>query len=248
MNKYIFLGVGFAIGAVTGSVATYFYLDKKLEKLYEDEIRDAKEVYERQRDRINRLVEDNNAKENKVLTDIKAAVAKSREGASDKSRPYTKYSSMFENKPELEELAAREHPVESDFDDQGAPFDPDGVDLSEGYYDDKVPEDVVENYIAERPKDRGVFILDDDESTFTGDPMYEDCALIYYEGDDTWTDENDEEVNILDLFDRKEILYAVIEKLDSQDAVYVKSNATMVIYECTKVNGTYTYHVLGMKE
>lgn len=245
MNKYICLGVGFAIGAVVGSVATYFYLDKRLEKIYEDELQDVKDVYERQRQRINELVENNSPKENKVLTDIKAAAVESRHSTEP---TYTKYSSMFENKPELEELAAREHPTENDFDKEGAPFDPDGTDLSEGYYDDEVPEDCVENYIAERPKDRGIYILDDDESTFTGDPMYEDCALTYYAGDDTWTDDQDEEVPILDLFGDKKTLYDVIEKFESQDAVYVKSNATMVIYECTKINGTYTYYVCGMKE
>lgn len=233
MSK-LHVGIGFALGLVTGAGATYLLLKKRMDNQLEKDTASIKKVYRDEVDRLKKIQKDSRTEAEKLSERYQEAMA-----TSELSRkPYVKNSGPTP----YHQMA--EHPTEEDFDQNGQPYDPDGTSINEGYIHDDIPEEFADQYVGPRPDNNRVFLIDEDR--YAGDPQYEKLQVTYYEIDGVWADEQEEILQLSDfLSDNVDLAGDILKLLATEDAVYVRNNAIQADYEVVSLETSYADTVYG---
>lgn len=238
MSK-LYFGVGFALGLLTGTSATYFLLKKKMDDQLEKDTYSIKKVYREEMDRLKTLKKETRTDAEKLserYADAMVTSELSRQPyAEEEKREPTPYHQMSD------------HPTEEDFDENGQPYDPDGTSINDGYIHDDVPEELADQYVGPRPRNNRVYLID--EQIYAGDPQYEKFQITYYEEDGVWADDQDEVLQPSDwLGEGVDLLPTIQGLLVTEDAVYVRNNGNQADYEVISLECSYREIVFGGRQ
>lgn len=230
MSKF-HVGIGFALGLLTGAGATYFFLNKRMDAQLEKDTAEIKKVY---REEIERL--------KKARTSDRESIEKLSEKYADEMAE--KYADVKQEPTAYDKIS--DYPKEEDFDKDGKPYNPEGVDISDSTIPDEIPEGMEDQYVAPRPRGNRVYIIDED--IYAGDPQYEKFQITYYEADGVWADDQDEVLQPSDfLSEGIDLLPTIQELLVTEDAVYVRNNGTWADYEIISLETSYVETVFGKR-
>ena len=236
MNKGIIFALGTVVGAAAGIAGTYFYLNKKMDKIIQSEIDEGISDY------INYV----NEREKKEALEAGENSEDSEEGGNDLSECPSE---------------ARRGPVEAVSDSEGKKNK--GINYNEiidglnyGKFDYTKPGksieetgEIEESHVIKDVKDNkeypAPYILEDGEDIWNENNSYAKIELIYYSKDQVITDYADREVDgAHDLIGRNNI--DVLDNCeDEKDAIiYVMNESMATIYEVSLIRKSYTDDVL----
>lgn len=224
------------IGAAIGSVVTWYIARDYYEKINAE---DAEEVRAWARQQI-----DEKHKASVDIPDQPTDVSDSREDprpwipTKEEIGTYNDYAKAYQGgestKPSLEEIrAGLEHPTE---DDEATEEPDEEEELEEGYIDANPDFDDLD---PERPP----YIIPEHEFSSDSIPEWGKEQLIYYEDDDTLTDEDDHPLEV-DIVGGENLTQFDREK----NILFVRNNRLHCDYEVELVHDSYASYVLGIEE
>lgn len=244
MNWKVF--AAFIAGGVVGGLGTWYGVRKHYKSLADEEIaimtehyrKKLKEAEDTNTVSVELPVDITEEKKKEVLELLKKAPSSVNvveetpserlRTASKRDRESTPYSSMYKEKPSLEDLkAAMEHPMD----------------------DDEIPEDALEEgveAVLEPQPDilPGPYVISEED--YASDWRFEKITITYYSGDQTLADEDE---TIIDDVDRV-VSDEAIKQLVDEDlgAIYVRNEKLGIDYEVTLNYGDYSEIVLGFTD
>jgi len=247
MNKGIIFVLGTVVGAAAGIAGTYFYLNKKMDKIIQSEIDEGISDY------MNYIQEKESLSECVSRTERDKEAADADENSED----------LKDGGNNLSECPseARRGPVEAvsdskDKKNKGINYNEIIEGLNYGKFDYTKPGKSVED-TGEIEESQGIkdvkddkeypapYILDDGEDLWNENNSYAKIELIYYSKDQVITDYADREVDgAHDLIGRNNI--DVLDSCeDEKDAIiYVMNESMATIYEVSLIRKSYTDDVL----
>lgn len=210
----------FLCGLGTGLFANGFILDYELRRpIGKDELIEPIESSSKESKTEERTTNRENAKEG-LRIDLKGSRGYSREVNA------TNYARYFEERDEELDLASREHPLDDDEENEKT--------------SDSIQH--VENVLEDEDQHDVIFQIGEDEYCDAESANYDKIAVIYYEGDNTYTDESTD--NLFPAFE--DHIGSEPLEFDDDDMAYVRNEDERTDYAIHRVEVGYVEAVLGI--
>lgn len=242
LNKdtLLFLGIGALAGTVTGSVVTYFVVQKRYTRLMvelEDNIYESfedfkklypkGEKYEAIKEIIATVIEQAVDVE-EVDTELADDIEKPQ-----KTRDYSSYhaNKIEEEKAKMAELLKQERYIQE---------------VAKGPADSEDEEEEEEVMLEDLPP---IHLITADEFLDATDyfTSYDKISLTYYDGDGVLTDDREEPVNDINKIIGDDATSSFGLDPTEPDVVYVRNNRIKTDFEIVRVMDAYTEAVLGIE-